>query len=200
MISAITALLVMINPFAIFIYLTPVMRSLHHRGFVLVFLKSSLISFFLLLFFFFAGEYVFKNILSINFESFRIFGGIVIFSFAYLYIVSGRRALILIKENLDDLASEIAIPFIAGVGTISLTILVSHRLNMWQGILTITSVLLINFGIIIGLKLIRDRMPSKKFKIFFDKNMQVLMRIMGFLIGAIGIDLIIAGIKNSFGL
>ena len=198
MVAAIVALLVMMNPFAIFIYMDPIMKSLHHRGFLMVFVKATAISFFVLLFFFLVGEVFFKNVLQINFDSFRIFGGIVVFSFAYLFIVSGRKAIIMMKENLDDLASEIAIPFIVGMGSISLIILFSKKLSVIEGIITVSAVLSANFIIILLLKLLRDKLPGKKLKVAFDKNMQVLMRIMGFFIGAIGIDLIIKGIKGAF--
>ncbi|MFP4465559.1 MAG: MarC family protein [Candidatus Goldiibacteriota bacterium] len=198
MFSAILTLLIMMNPFALFIYLSPLMKDLSSRGFILVLFKASTISLILLLFFFFSGEYLFDEILDMAFSSFKIFGGIVIFSFAYLYIVSGRKAIIMIKENLDDLASEIALPFIAGVGSISLAVLLKHKFSIIAGVSILTAVIVLNFLIIIGLKTMKDKVPNKKLKVAFDKNMQILMRLMGFIIGAIGIDLIIKGIKESF--
>jgi len=174
------------------------MKDLSHKGFVLVLFKASVISLFVLLFFFFIGEALFDEILDIAFSSFKIFGGIVIFSFAYLYIVSGRKAIIMVKENLDDLASEIALPFIVGAGSISLAVLLKHNFPIVSGIIILTLVIALNFLIIILLKMIKDRIPGKKFKVAFDKNMQILMRLMGFIIGAIGIDLIIKGIKETF--
>jgi len=198
MFAAILTLLIMMNPFALFIYLSPIMKDLSHKGFVLVLFKASVISLFVLLFFFFIGEALFDEILDIAFSSFKIFGGIVIFSFAYLYIVSGRKAIIMVKENLDDLASEIALPFIVGAGSISLAVLLKHNFPIVSGIIILTLVIALNFLIIILLKMIKDRIPGKKFKVAFDKNMQILMRLMGFIIGAIGIDLIIKGIKETF--
>ena len=63
-------------------------------------------------------------------ESFRIFGGVVLLSFGFLYIVKGDTALISIKEDLDDLASEIALPFMVGAATISLSIIIGNS-NGW---------------------------------------------------------------------
>ncbi|MFW5755581.1 MAG: MarC family protein, partial [Tangfeifania sp.] len=82
-------------------------------------------SLFICLVFFLSGDFIFRRVFQIEFESFRIFGGIIIFSYAHFFIVKGQRALIMIKENLDDLASEIALPFMVGAGTISLSILLS---------------------------------------------------------------------------
>ncbi|WP_155800630.1 hypothetical protein [Pontibacter sp. BAB1700] len=39
-------------------------------------------------------------------------------------------------------------------------------------------------------------MRSKKVQVAFDKNMELLLRINGFFLGAIGIDMIVSGIRN----
>src|SRR5690606_11380248 len=142
------------------------------------------------------GDLVFQKVFRINFESFRIFGGIVLFSFAYMFIVQGKKAFIQIKGDLHDLASEIALPFMVGAGTISLTVLMSEQLVLWQGVLSLVSIMLINFATIMGLKYIRRSMRSKKVQVAFDKNMELLLRINGFFLGAIGIDMIVSGIRN----
>jgi multiple antibiotic resistance protein len=137
-------------------------------------------------------------VFQIDFESFRIFGGIIIFSYAYFFIVKGQKALIMIKENLDDLASEIALPFMVGAGTISLSILVSYNHTMWIGLFIMVLVFAINFGTIYFLKKMRDNLEGKKWRTAYDKNMEVLLRLNGFFIGAIGINMVLTGIKNMF--
>lgn len=47
-----------------------------------------------------------------------------------------------------------------------------------------------------GMKKIRGSMRSKNIQIAFDKNMELLLRINGFFLGAIGIDMIVTGISN----
>ena len=198
MISSIIEILVMLNPFALFLYLEPVRKDLSHKNFMLVILKASLISFFICLFFFFTGDAIFSHIFQIDFESFRIFGGIIIFSYAYFFIVKGQKALIMIKENLDDLASEIALPFMVGAGTISLSVLLSEKHSMGIGVVLLLIIFAVNFLIIFILKKFRDSIDGKKFKTAFDKNMEVLLRVTGFFIGAIGINMVLTGINNLF--
>jgi multiple antibiotic resistance protein len=198
MISAIVSFLVMLNPFALFLYLKPVMKDLSDEDFLRVFLKATIISFFIFLAFLFFGDLFFLQVFRINFESFRIFGGIVIFSLAYMFIVRGEKAFIQMKGDLHDLASEIALPFMVGAGTISLTVLMRDRLVLWQGIVALVIILLITFFIIIGLKKVRSGFKSEKLRFAFDKNMEVLLRINGFFLGAIGVDMIVQGIKSSF--
>jgi multiple antibiotic resistance protein len=196
MLGTVLAFIVMINPFALFLYLQPVMKELDSRKFIFVLAKASFISFAIYMIFLWFGNALFEKVFMIHFDSFRIFGGIVIFSFAYYYIVKGQKALLHIKENLDDLASEIALPFMVGAGTISLVILMSHNYDHWLGTLLIALALGTSIGVILLMKFIRDRIPGYKFKVAFDKVMEVLLRLMGFFVGAIGIDMIYQGVSN----
>lgn len=198
MISSIVEFLVMLNPFALFLYLEPVRKDLSHKSFTILILKASLISFVICLVFFFSGNVFFEKVFRIDFESFRIFGGIIIFSYAYLYIVKGQKALIIIKENLDDLASEIALPFMVGAGTISLSILLSQKATNLIGSLALLTIFFVNFLVIFLLNRFRNSIETKKFKTAFDKNMEVLLRLNGFFIGAIGINMVLTGIQNMF--
>jgi multiple antibiotic resistance protein len=198
MLTAIIGFLIMLNPFALFLYLEPVRKDLDFNSFLKVIFKATIISFTICLIFFLFGDFIIHDLFQISFESFRIFGGIVIFSYAYYFIVKGQKALILIKEDLDDLASEIALPFMIGGGTISLSILLSENFIYWEGLLALIIIFTINLLAIISLVKIRNLIDKKKFKIAFDKNMEVLLRLNGFFIGAIGINMIVLGILNLF--
>lgn len=198
MISVILGFLVMLNPFALFLYLRPVMQDLTDQQFLAVFTRASFISFVIFLIFLLFGDFIFESIFKIYFDAFRIFGGIILFSLAYLYIVKGQRGFIQVRENLDDLASEIALPFMVGAGTISLSILMGDNLEVYKAVIALVIIMIINFVCVIGLKEIRARIKSSQIQVAFDKNMELLMRINGFFIGAIGVDMIIRGIENLF--
>src|SRR6056297_1476511 len=119
MIAHIVAFLAMLNPFALFLYLEPLRKDLSHQSFRQVFIKATAISYAISLVFLLTGDFIFQQVFQIHFEAFRVFGGIIIFSLAYLFIIKGQKAFIQTKANLDDLASEIALPFMVGSGTIS---------------------------------------------------------------------------------
>lgn len=144
------------------------------------------------------GEFVFNNVFRISYESYRIFGGIIIFSFAYQYIVRGEKSLIHIKENLDDLASEISLPFMVGAGSISLSILIGYNYPVYVGFIILGIVMILNFFVILLLKYIKDSMNKRRLKTAYDKNINILMRINGFFIGAIGVDMIVSGLRKLF--
>jgi multiple antibiotic resistance protein len=198
MISEILAFLVMLNPFALFLYLEPIRKDLDEVKFFKVILKATFISFSICLIFFFFGNFILNHFLNIHFESFRIFGGIVIFSFAYYFVVGGKRALIFMKEDLDDLASEIALPFMVGAGTISLSILLSQNNSNFEGVFSLVLIFLVNFLILMFLTHVRKKIDKKKMRVAFDKNMAILLRLNGFFIGAIGIEMIVEGVTKLF--
>lgn len=198
MIKEFISFLVLQNPIALFIYLSPIMNDLNNKDFLKVLFKASLISFVIYAAFIITGNFVFEKILMIDYDAFRIYGGIVLFSLSYLYIVRGSKGFITMKEDLDDLASEIALPFMIGAGTIYLSIVMGKNIGRVNGFLVMVLVMVINYLTIVGLKYVKDNISKKKFRIAFDKNLQIFMRINGFFIGAIGIDMIVKGIQNFF--
>ena len=198
MLEAITSFVVMINPFALFLYLRPVMVDLSRVHFRQVLLRASLISFVIFFIFMATGDALFTEVLNVRFHSFRLFGGIVIFSFAYLFIVKGEAALITTREDLTELASGIALPFMVGAGTISLATLMGNDLGLGMGTLALAIVLLFTYSIIIVLKRIREDIPSPRFKIAFDKLMGIFLRINGFFLGAIGVDMIVTSTADLY--
>lgn len=196
MTSLFISMIVLINPFALFVYLIPVVRDISLRDFFKVLLKATLISFIIFCIFSQFGEIIFSKILSIHFESFRIFGGIVILIMALVFIVQGKRSFITLRGSLDDLASEIAMPFLVGASTLAISILIGKQFSTFESIVIIGLALLVNYATIAFLVLLKEKMPSKKFKTAFDKLMVYFLRINGFFIGAIGIDMTITGIQN----
>jgi multiple antibiotic resistance protein len=112
--------------------------------------------------------------------------------------VKGQKALIQMKGSLDELASDIALPFMVGAGTIPLIILMGHELSTIQAISALILVLILNFGIITLMKMGRDSLKKPELIIAYDKNMEILLRLNGFFLGAIGIDMIITGINHLY--
>ena len=197
MIATIIAFLVLLNPFALFIYLQPVMRELSEKDFHKVLFEASLISFVIFALFVIAGDVIFQRIFQLNFEAFRIFGGVIIFTLAFMFIVQGKKSLITMKENLDDLASEIALPFMVGAGTISLCIVMSHKFTALKGMLILSIIMVIHYIIIFLLVKIRN-LFAPEFRVAFDKNMEIALRLNGLFVGAIGINMIIVGLNNLY--
>ncbi|MBI2023742.1 MarC family protein [Candidatus Giovannonibacteria bacterium] len=196
-ISAIVAFLVMLNPFALFIFLHPVMKALSAKDFSKVLFKASLISFVIFFVFAATGNFVFEKIFQINFESFRIFGGIIIFTSTFLFVINGKKSLLGMQDDLGDIAAELALPFMVGAGTISLSILMGNKFRSPTVALLLAAVFAINFAVIILLKYLRSALPER-LREAFDKFMELFLRINGFFMGAIALNMIIVGINNLY--
>ena len=143
------------------------------------------------------GQRLFE-VLQVDFEAFRIFGGIVLVSFALSFILQGKKSMIKTRGEIGNIASEVALPFIVGAGTITQSILIGESLSAARGTLAIALVMAINFVSVASLLLFRDYLP-KKYRVNFDKNAEILLRLNGFIVGAYGVDLIVIGIKNIIG-
>lgn len=188
--------LILLNPIALFIYLLPIKKERGMGTFIQVLLRASIISGAIYVLFAIFGQAIFQA-LGVDFEAFRVFGGIVLISFALSFILQGKKSMITTRGELSTIAAEVALPFIVGAGTITLSILAGEALNPARGAVTITAVMITNFIIVICLALLRQSLKPR-LQIVFDKNAEILLRINGFIVGAYGVDLIITGLRNLF--
>lgn len=192
----IIAFLILLNPFALFVYLHSVMEELPRKVFFKVLAKATAISFFIFLLFAVFGTIIFEKLWSIRFESFRIFGGVVITTYALIFIIQGRSSFFTLKGTLDDLAAEIALPFMVGAATVSLSMVIGNSIALPKAIITISIPLILNLGLIMLLAYIKYDLLKEELKIIFDKITIFLLRLNGFFVGAIGVNMMITGIKT----
>ena len=197
MLSFYISFLVLLNPFALFVYLIPLKKEQGIRTFADILLRASAISLVIYLLFAWFGQNIF-NVLNIDFESFRIFGGIVLTSLALSFILQGKKSMIATRGEFSQIAAEIALPFIVGVGTITQSILIGERLSDAESFVVLTLVMVTNFLIVTLLAFARHVL-REDLKVVLDKNAEILLRINGFVVGAYGINLVIVGISNILG-
>ncbi len=194
MLAFFISFLVLLNPFALFVYLIPLKKERGIKEFSGILLRASIISYVIYALFAFFGQNIF-NVLGIDFEAFRIFGGIVLTSLALSFILQGKKSMIATRGELSQIAAEIALPFIVGVGTITQSILLGEVLTSFQSLLVITAVMIVNFIIVTGLAYVRHLLKAD-YRTVLDKNAEIVLRINGFIVGAYGVNLIIIGIMN----
>lgn len=195
MISTSIAFFVMLNPLAMFVILEPLRRNMERQSFKAMLARASLNSVVIFVLFYLAGDVIFTKIFQIEIEVFRIFGGIVIFSFAYFYVVKDSKTLIQPKTNINDLALDVSVPFMVGAGTISFAIMLGQKSpNTMIGMLAIVGIVVANHLIILGLGYVRVLLKSHED--YFDKYMDVGMRLNIFMIGAIGVDMVVSGLND----
>ncbi len=188
--------LILLNPFALFIYLNAIIEDLPRGEFFAVLLKATAVSFVIFSLFAMFGTAIFENIWGVRFESFRIFGGIVIVTYALIFIIQGKASFFTLKGTLDDLAAEIAFPFLVGAATVSLSVVIGKNIPLLEAIGAILLALIINLIIIMGLIVFKYDVLKNMMRKVFDRVMIFFLRLNGFFVGAIGINLIITGILS----
>ena len=192
--SAILSFLVLFNPFVLFVYLSSVIEELPRETFHQVFFRATLISLVILIIFAVLGDLIFAQVLSIRFASFQIFGGLVVVAIALVFIIQGGKSIITLRENLDDMASEIALPFMVGVTTVSLSVIVGENFSFAECAFIIFVSLLINFLAVMFLIKTKFDFLNNRLRVVFDKILYIFIRLNGFFLGAIGVDMAINGI------
>lgn len=197
MIELIIYFLALLNPFALFIYLLPLKRAVDFRVYSHILARASVIAFIIYAFFAVFGDAFFTSVLKISFDSFRIFGGIVLIAFALSFIIQGKESMITTKGELSKIATEVALPFMVGAGTITLSIILGNRLGAVNAVFALLIIMLVNFLVVFLLAYFRQALNSKA-KDVMDHNLDVFLRINGFIAGAFGVDLVVTGIQNLF--
>ena len=198
MFSSILAFLVLLNPFALFLYLEPVRVEMSIKNFAVALSKAGLISLSIFITFALSGLSLFEHVFQISFESFRIFGGIILATFAGLYILKGSQTMSFMRGSLEDLPTHIAMPYMVGAGTITLSILFGKEIGYLPAVLALTISVLVTVLFVIGFAVFRKCINKQSMQLVFDRFMSILLRINGFILGAIGIDMIQIGIRNLF--
>ena len=197
MFEAIIAFLVLLNPFAMFIFLQPVIRKTSSRELMLVLAKSSVVAFAIFVLFALSGDVFFEKVLQVQFDSFRIFGGLVITYLSFVMIVNGKKSFITYNEDHSIISSEIVMPLMVGAGTISLSVIMGNSFGKIDTIIALALVIAITYALIVALTLFRQKVVNQ-FEKAFDKNMDMALRLIAFFAGTIGLDMILVGFQNMW--
>ena len=195
---------VAIDPFALIPIFAGITHGLKKNEIKRIYLRATIISFIILFFFSLLGQSL-LNVMGININSFKIIGGLFLIFIAFEMVFEKRDER---RQNLADSAIDeasaislatfpLAIPLIAGPGSITITMLIAEKSGpelvskMINFLPVMLSVILA--GICMWLS-------SKLVEIVSISLLSVIQRVFGLLLGALAIEYVISGIKNIFGL
>ena len=195
---------VAIDPFALIPIFAGITHGLKKNEIKRIYLRATIISFIILFFLSLLGQSL-LNVMGININSFKIIGGLFLIFIAFEMVFEKRDER---RQNLADSAIDeasaislatfpLAIPLIAGPGSITITMLIAEKSGpelvskMINFLPVMLSVILA--GICMWLS-------SKLVEIISISLLSVIQRVFGLLLGALAIEYVISGIKNIFGL
>ena len=195
---------VAINPFALIPIFAGITPGLKKNEIKRIYLRATFISFVILLFFSLLGQAL-LNGMGININSFKIIGGLFLIFIAFEMVFEKRdeRRQNLADSALDEISAislatfPLAIPLIAGPGAITITMLIAEKSEP-ELISRVISFLPVMLSVILAG--VCMWLSSKLVEIISLSLLSVIQRVFGLLLGALAIEYVISGIKNTFGL
>ena len=195
---------VAIDPFALIPIFAGITHGLKKNEIKRIYLRATFISFVILLFFSLLGQAL-LNGMGININSFKIIGGLFLIFIAFEMVFEKRDER---RQNLADSAIDeisaislatfpLAIPLIAGPGAITITMLIAEKSEP-ELISRVISFLPVMLSVILAG--VCMWLSSKLVEIISLSLLSVIQRVFGLLLGALAIEYVISGIKNTFSL
>ena len=193
-----------IDPFALIPIFAGITHGLKKNEIKRIYFRATFISFVILLFFSLLGQAL-LNGMGININSFKIIGGLFLIFIAFEMVFEKRDER---RQNLADSAIDeisaislatfpLAIPLIAGPGAITITMLIAEKSEP-ELISRVISFLPVMLSVILAG--VCMWLASKLVEIISLSLLSVIQRVFGLLLGALAIEYVISGIKNTFGL
>jgi multiple antibiotic resistance protein len=195
---------VAIDPFALIPIFAGITHGLKTKQIKSIYLRATVISFIILFFFSILGHSL-LSVMGININSFKIIGGLFLIFIAFEMVFEKRDER---RQNLADAAIDevsitslatfpLAIPLIAGPGSITITMLIAEKSGP-----DVVSKMINFFPVMFSVFLagICMWLSSKLAETISMSLLSVIQRVFGLLLGALAIEYVISGIKNTFGL
>ena len=158
--------------------------------------RALIITFFIILTFSVFGKLIF-HLFDITLPALRITGGILIFIIGY-HMLNGNNSNLHTGEKNDDsdiAVSPLAVPLLAGPGTIATAMNYSAS-GEWSEILITVTV----FGLLCILTFYAFMASSKILKLLGKSGLNIVTRLMGLILAVIGTQMLIGGITTAFNL
>lgn len=197
-IKSLALFLVLFNPFLMSIYLLDLIQDLDRHAFFRVLSRATIISGVVFILFAWGGEAIFSDILQVKFESFLIFGGIIIFLIAIDMVFSGSESIRRMRGgDPSRISGSIAMPFMIGPGTISASVLAGNSLSIPLAIGVIILALMLTVIMLMALKHVFDIVKVRHTDLL-ERYIDITGRAGALLTGTIGVQMILQGIQNTF--
>ena len=156
---------------------------------------ATIVAFVIVLAFILIGKYIFQ-IFGLTIPAFKVFGGVLIFFIGFGMLQSKKTNIQFHEKTEYDegvTISPLAIPILAGPGTIVTAMNFVVKAGFLQVLLTITI-----FAFIVCLTYLAFIYSSYVVKLVGAKNFVIIGKIMGLILGVLGANMLIEGIKLAF--
>ncbi len=187
--SSVSVLLVLLNPFALSVYLAEVLQEQAFGVLVGVLKRAALIAFGVFAVFAWGGERVFTDVLGARFAAFLVFGGVVFLLVGIKLMLTGSAALDTLRGHPEHLAGTIAMPFMVGPGTVT-----GAKLSLPFALGAIACSLLLTVLALLAIKLLFDHVRERNTRLI-QRYVEITGRISGIVVGTVAVEMLMQGIQ-----
>lgn len=197
---AVFSLFAIINPFStipVFLSLTAGDSPAERR---MVAARTAASTFLIMLIAYLAGAWILW-FFSISIASFRVAGGLLIMSVAFSMLQAKQSSMRQTPEEAEEARTKkaiavvpLALPLMAGPGTISMIIVVADHTQTWYDDIAVV-IAMLAIALVVWLVLSSGATIAKALG---KTGMNVATRIMGLILAAIAVEFIVNGLAQSF--
>lgn len=188
-------LFVILNPFALAVYLVDMFRQNDLQVCTRVVARAMLISFLVFAAFVWTGDAFFRVVLQVRFEAFQLFGGTLFFVIALRFMLGGNTTLVSLRGEPRYLAGAIAMPFMIGPGSVSAATLAGLRLGPVLGTVCVGVALACAGALLLALKAAFDH-AQRSNAALVERYVDVASRISAMIIGSIAVEMMLRALES----
>jgi len=187
-------LFVLLNPFALAVYLLDLFRSNSLGEVVRILLRAALIAGAVFGVFACSGQALFTDVLQIRFAAFQVFGGVLFLSIALRFMLTGSQTLVVLRGSPGQVAGAIAMPFLIGPGTVSAATMAGLRLPVGAALAAIAGALGAVIALLGLLKMLFDWVSVRNAPLV-ERYVEVASRVSAMMVGSIAIEMTFDGLE-----
>jgi multiple antibiotic resistance protein len=187
-------LLVVLNPFALAVYLLDLFRHNSFSQVLLILARAAAIGGIVFGVFAWSGDAVFSKILQIRFAAFQVFGGILFLVLALRFMLTGSQTLVALRGPPSQVAGAIAMPFLIGPGTVSAATMAGMRLPVLTALLSVACALATVVVALAMFKACFDYVSTRNAGIV-ERYVDVASRVSAMMVGSIAVEMTFDGLE-----
>jgi multiple antibiotic resistance protein len=156
---------------------------------------ATLVAFIIIVSFILIGKYIFQ-VFGLTIPAFKIFGGVLISYIGFGMLQSNKTGVHLLKDTVYDdgvTISPLAIPILAGPGDIVTAMNFVVNVKFLHLMIVISILALLIFSTYLAFVY-----SNYIVRILGDKNIVIISKVMGIILGVFGVNMLIEGIKIAF--
>jgi small neutral amino acid transporter SnatA (MarC family) len=192
-VNAAVLLLVILNPFALSVYLVDIFRGNSFATVASIVVRASLISGAVFGLFAFMGEAIFTRVLQVRFASFQVFGGLLFLVIALRFMLSGSATLVTLRGEPGQVAGAVAMPFMIGPGTVSAATMAGLELRPLPAAAAISLGIGTTAALLLAFKLLFDWVGARNAQLT-ERYVQLASRVSAMAMGAIAVEMTLTGL------